>query len=128
MRLDFPGELPDMKGSINGQRGIKLQERMRHIQQARERWYWLIREQIPPQDALRAPLRLVLEVRWPDNRTRDPDGVLQACKPLIDGLVAIGLLTDDSHKYVRELVVRSVPKGEPVGTAVTLEERCPTNR
>jgi hypothetical protein len=39
----------------------------------------------------------------PDNRRRDDDGYILACKPFLDGLVDSGLLLDDSNKVVQRV-------------------------
>jgi len=37
----------------------------------------------------------------PDHRLRDPDNYAAACKPYLDGLVAAGLLLDDSNRVIK---------------------------
>jgi hypothetical protein len=39
----------------------------------------------------------------PTRAARDPDNVVGAAKPLIDGLVLAGLLPDDSDRHVRKV-------------------------
>jgi crossover junction endodeoxyribonuclease RusA len=41
-----------------------------------------------------------------NNRRRDLDNLLAACKPLIDGLVDAGLLIDDSSRYLTSITVQ----------------------
>jgi hypothetical protein len=36
----------------------------------------------------------------PSRRSRDPDNLIGACKPLLDGLRDAGVIIDDSHEHV----------------------------
>lgn len=60
------------------------------------------------------PLRMaaVFTFVTKDNRRRDLDNWLAACKPLLDGLVDAGILIDDSTRYLASITVtRRVDKG-----------------
>lgn len=50
-----------------------------------------------------AALRIVIVS--PTRVRRDPDNAIASAKPLIDGLVKAGVLSDDSFAVVRELTV-----------------------
>lgn len=41
-----------------------------------------------------------------DRRRRDPDGIVGALKPIIDGLVDAGVLADDSWRHVASVTCR----------------------
>lgn len=45
---------------------------------------------------------ITAELRWlkPDNRRADPDNMAPTLKPLLDGLVAAGVLADDNSDHV----------------------------
>lgn len=62
--------------------------------------FWSTRAQMPSG----APWDLVdIEVVFvkPTRAARDPDNVVGAAKPVIDGLVGAGLIPDDSDRHVR---------------------------
>ena len=58
----------------------------------------------------------------PVNRRRDPGGLAEKLKPLLDGLVDSGLLTDDNEDCIQLVLDRSevVKKATP-GIVLTLE-------
>ena len=58
------------------------------------------------------PARLTVTVHTPTNRRFDPPNAWPTVKPLIDGFVKAGALTDDSHKEIPETVFR---QGEKTG-------------
>lgn len=59
------------------------------------------------------------------NRRRDPGGLAERLKPLLDGLVDSGLLEDDNEDRIELVLERSeVRKGHPHGIELTLEPAC----
>ena len=60
------------------------------------------------------PAHLTVTVHMPSNRRFDPPNAWPTVKPLIDGFVKGGALTDDSHKEIPETVFK---KGEKTGVA-----------
>jgi hypothetical protein len=76
-----------------------------HWRSVAEQEAWAMRTAFGP-GGPPAPLRRVdiLEV-WTYRvaRRRDPDNQIAASKPLLDGLVAAGVLADDSHATIRRL-------------------------
>lgn len=65
---------------------------------------------------------IAVTFRAPDRRRRDPDNLLGAVKPLIDGLVDGGLLPDDSAMQVARLCLQIVPSPDDPGWTVHVEE------
>ena len=57
---------------------------------------------------------------YPTRRRRDPDGLAGLVKPLLDVLVARGLLRDDDSEHV-ELAVRAVTERGVTATRIRLE-------
>ena len=56
------------------------------------------------------------------NRRRDPGGLAERLKPLLDGIVDAGLLIDDNEDYIELVLERSqVVKGATPGIQLTLE-------
>lgn len=65
----------------------------------------------------------------PVNRERDPGGLAERLKPLIDGLVDAGLLIDDNENRIELVLEHSeVAKGHEPGIELTLEPACPQPR
>ncbi len=63
--------------------------------------------------------RVICELRFSDNRRRDPANWAPTAKACIDGLVDAGVFVDDSHKYV---VGPDMRIGQPVvGAMVGLQ-------
>jgi hypothetical protein len=50
----------------------------------------------------RADLTVIF--RYTTKRRRDPLGILEACKPLLDGAVDAGLITDDSTDVIHDVI------------------------
>lgn len=66
------------------------------------------------QDALIPPLgRCSVQMYYqpPDRRRRDADGLVASLKPICDGLVDAGIVTDDTP----DLMVKHMPVIEPAG-------------
>lgn len=61
--------------------------------------------------------RVVCELRFCDNRRRDPANWAPTAKAAIDGLVDAGVFVDDSHKYV---VGPDMRIGQPVAAAAAI--------
>lgn len=62
------------------------------------------------------PARLTVTVHMPSNRRFDPPNAWPTIKPLIDGFVKAGALTDDSHKEIPETVFKKGEKTSIAGT------------
>lgn len=45
-------------------------------------------------------VRAVVTVLWPDRRRRDADNIRPTVKAVVDGIVAAGILADDSDKHL----------------------------
>lgn len=74
-------------------------------------------------------VRVTAQQISPVNRRRDPGGLAERLKPLLDGLVDSGLLLDDSEDHIELVLAHSiVRKGEPAGIQLTLEPLCPPSR
>jgi Holliday junction resolvase RusA-like endonuclease len=73
----------------------------------------------------RAPERvsLVFTVVFSQFRRRDPDNLIAAMKPIIDGIVKAGVIEDDSIEYVAGLVMNS--RIEPGATPSVIVEVIP---
>jgi Holliday junction resolvase RusA-like endonuclease len=57
----------------------------------------------------------------PDNRVRDLDNLIASCKPLMDGLVAAGVLIDDSIFVITKMEFGAVVNGTTT-TIITVDE------
>ena len=78
-------------------------------------WALALHQKIPPL----GPVRIEVEFEPPDNRRRDADNAATASgKPCIDGLVAAGVLPDDSPQYVRYVTYRVGQTFAPKGRIV----------
>lgn len=63
--------------------------------------------------AWRPVTRAVVSVAFglPDRRTRDLDNLIASCKPLLDGIVAAGVLVDDSITVIQKIEFGAVVNG-----------------
>ena len=122
-RLPAPGRAPSPAGSVVGAAtmlsagprtytialppGMQLLSqnmRLHHFERNRRAqvlkkaaWLMALKEKIPPLGRV----SIVVEYQPRDSRDTDPDNVPPASgKPCIDGLVAAGVLPDDSQRYV----------------------------
>jgi hypothetical protein len=67
-------------------------------------------------------VHITFAIRWPDNRRRDPGNWYPTAKACVDGIVAGGLIRDDSDDYVLGPDLRRThPNGPPLVT-VTITE------
>lgn len=79
-----------------------------------------------PGGAVPAFVRITARQVSPVNRRRDPGGVAERLKPLLDGVVDSGLLVDDNEDLIQLVIARSlVVKGHPPGIELVLEEADP---
>lgn len=60
-------------------------------------------------------VHLLAELRFPDNRRRDPHNYYPTLKALVDGLVDYGLVPDDSHQFLVGPDLRYGPRCERPG-------------
>jgi len=88
-------------------------------------WWWSIRaaEGFLAIPRAATPRRLTLE-RHARTRPQDEANVHGGCKGLVDDLVQLGLLVDDSPKWIEHGTPRHVPlvKGERAFTILILED------
>lgn len=57
---------------------------------------------------------------YPDRRRRDPDNRLASGKPILDGVVAAGIIADDSDKVVASIAVLPPVVGDHREVRVTI--------
>lgn len=94
-------------------RTVVLDMRIADVPNSNDRHHWAVEaaqsraikertralaRQLPP---LEPPVELALLFTWPDRRRRDLDNV--SVKPLIDGLVAGGVIPDDDASTLRRV-------------------------
>ena len=86
----------DIPVSPNGPGGL-LRMHWATRKRYNDMWKIMVRQQITPQN----PPEGKMSVRITQNRRRrlDPDNLVASCKPILDALVAWGLIRDDSEKY-----------------------------
>lgn len=67
--------------------------------------------------------RAVVSVAFglPDHRTRDLDNLIATVKPLLDGIVAAGVLVDDSITVIQKMEFGAVVNGT-TETVITVDE------
>lgn len=128
LRLHIDG-LPDAQLSKNNRRSSGLASwaiQSRQVKDERERAAWLLKEALMNHDGrpyfddewmFKAPVALTFTVCFGDKRRRDLDGWASALAPWIDAMVDLGILVDDSTRYVRSLTV-AVEDGQEQGMAV----------
>ena len=80
---------------------------------AKEEAFWEARSAGSPHQFQRATILILITAK--DNRKRDLDGFLSACKSWIDGIVEAGVLQDDNYFCVNQMMIRF----EGVGTEST---------
>lgn len=64
--------------------------------------FQLIKQSIKPIQASNFPVIVETISHFKDNRRRDPDNYICANKLICDSLVEIGVLPDDSYKYISQ--------------------------
>ena len=97
MKIEL-GHLPDP--DLNPNKRLHYMAVSRAKREARELIGWLSFEQgIPPVPIRKAHITVTFVSR--DKRRRDVDNLFASMKPYIDGLVAVGVLLDDSATNVR---------------------------
>jgi Holliday junction resolvase RusA-like endonuclease len=75
-----------------------------------------------PAKPFRSRVHITVAIRWPDNKRRDPGNWYPTAKACVDGIVAAGLLKDDSDEYVLGPDLRrEYPNGTPQVT-ITITE------
>ena len=67
------------------------------------------------------PVSLTYRVCFGDNRRRDLDGWSAACAPWLDAIVDLGIIADDSTRYLRS-VTYSVMDGETEAMEIEIRE------
>lgn len=75
----------------------------RKVRAAKHRVAWQVREQLghnPPR--YRTPVQVAIHQYAPDNRRRDVDGLGLLRKHILDSLVDLGVLEDDSTRHVAD--------------------------
>lgn len=106
--------LPNMELSSNGRRRLGPWNERRLIEQAKKQWYWLLLPLVKGQNgdmpARLARVRIEIDLTFPQKRRRDPDGMWDALKPIIDILSSpdrrndktwrLGLIRDDSSDCI----------------------------
>lgn len=63
----------------------------------------------------------------PVKRRRDPTGLAERLKGILDGLVDAGLLPDDDEDHIEVVLARSI-RGPQAGIQITLERPASDNR
>lgn len=124
LRLELPC-LPPSEYSANRSRGAdwERQYRISHGKRgAVDEIMALVREQSwegPPLE--RAHINVTFYL--PDRRRRDPESLIARCKPWLDGLVAAGVISDDSLDVIGwPSYAHEYRKGEP-GTILEIKDR-----
>jgi hypothetical protein len=102
LSIALPPGLPVL--SLNGR--LHWAERNRAAQQLKSAAHVMARAAKAP--ALQRA-EITVEYQPPDRRRRDPDNYAATGKPLIDGLVAAGVLPDDDGKHVTAVHYRIGP-------------------
>ncbi len=65
-----------------------------------------------------APFEITIEAHFKEKNRRDPDNLY--VKPLLDALVKIGVLTDDSGDVVESLTLKTKRKQEKDQVIITI--------
>ena len=96
MRIEL-AHLPDP--DLNPNKRLHHHKRARLLRDAKEEVGWLILQQGRPQKPIE---KAHIAITWVagDKRRRDPDNLFASMKAYIDGLVAGGLIIDDSAEHV----------------------------
>jgi len=88
-------------------------KRMHYLEQSRvkKRWQQLVMIECKVQKLkpVNTPVIVTYRFHFKDNRIRDPDGYSYSAKPIQDGLVRSGIISDDNFNVVNEL---RIAKGE----------------
>lgn len=119
LELVLPGYVPDSRLSLNGRHRTHwaVTSRLR-----REAAWHLVKALLEVETEWVAPDGLVqvdVVFVYPLHRRRDPDGLAAMATPLLNMLVAHGLLWDDDSEHV-ELAVRAVVERGVTETRLTL--------
>jgi len=99
MKFKIPGRLPGFNDIIDAaKRNPHEYARMKETYTAMVAW---LAKKLPPYE------KVALVITWyePDRR-RDPDNIMAGQKFILDGLVAAGVLPNDSQKYIAGIVHR----------------------
>lgn len=80
------------------------------VKEWREAACWLARAAKIPRAR---KVRVILHYVPKDDRRRDPDNLVAAMKPMVDGLVDAGVVPDDTAEYVDRGWPEIHPKGPP---------------
>lgn len=107
--------LPPASGSLNSRAcwQVRARERKKFMMQV---GYAAVGAGIKDENLMKVKAMVEIELVVKANRRRDPDNLTGLCyKPVMDSLVCIGLLADDSQKYVslKPVVVTVDPKRAP---------------
>ncbi len=109
--LTVEGWRPDQRLSINGRRRLHPQQVGVLTRSAKERVMWAIRGELN-QRPISGPYVGLTEVQirfaYKIRRRRDPDNCAGMAKPILDALVAEGLIRDDSSEHIRLVVSAEV--------------------
>lgn len=65
---------------------------------------------------------IIVSIRWPDKRRRDPGNWYPTAKAIVDGLVDAGVLIDDDDAHVIGPDMRREYPNGPARVTVTIEE------
>jgi len=111
------GDLPDRR--LNPNRYRNRYEHSRAKREAKDLAYALVNNEGIPKTPYN---KAHITITWiaGDKIPRDPDNLLASMKAYIDGLVAVGLIVDDSAKHVS--YNPKYERGEKHNTIIEIEE------
>jgi Holliday junction resolvase RusA-like endonuclease len=107
--LTIPGEPPRSRNAAD-----KLHWSAR--QRERDGWKWLVREAWAKagRPTVAGPVAVRFALFFRRAARRDLDNCVAACKPILDGLVDVGCIEDDSSRIVRSIELSvAVDKANP---------------
>ena len=114
--------MPPSALSLNGRRRLHWSAVRKLQAAAGEVAYHAIREANAAENVrIRAKARVQIDLVYPGFRRRDPDGLAGLAKPILDSLVALGVLLDDDSEHV-ELAVRALVQKRTTETRILVEE------
>ncbi len=85
-----------------------------------EAWHYLTHQALTAVKAkpINGPVRLVVVARWKGKTRRDVDNIL--LKPIIDAMVAYGVLSDDDTTNITEITTRGLTGQEAESLSIEL--------
>ncbi len=111
-------EIPAVPVGPNGPGGL-FRMHWRKRKKYRVDWYWLIRSAYPSNFQIQefsASERRLVHIHQVRKRLMDPDNLVASCKVLLDNLIALNIIRDDSSKWID--LVCTQDQGREVKTTI----------